>query len=671
VTAGLLAAVLAATETVHRLLPEVFEPLADQVTDRLFTLRADVEGLRPFYDDVVVHVTIDDASLRERLDHYLDRAEYARLVSNLGRAGVAAQFHDSVFAAPQGSPQDEELIRATTEAGNVYYGMAAGLAPGPPSGASRQIDPGVRGVLDANRWSVRVEGDASRIPVAARPFPTFPALTRAARGIGFLDIEADSDGVYRRTPLLARDGDRFVPSLSLRVVCDYLGVEPDRIVVRPGRSIVLQDARRPGDREVGDIEIPVDRQGRMTVNYLGPWGRMTQYPMMAVYDASDDRFEMEDLRDELQGRIAIVSEVATGQGDVGPVPADPVYPLAGVHANVMNDILTGQFLRELTPLATLFWIEVPLLAVFLFASLRLRTIPFVLFAAGLVLAYHVAAVVAFLAGNLIVNIPRPVIFMVGSTIVVAAYHYHLESSARAVLRTTFDAYFPPPVVDKVMAHSERLSSAAQKKELTILFSDIASFTRHTARMEAGRVRDLLNEYFERMIEIAFEEGGTLDKFIGDGMMVFFGDPEDQPDHAVRCVRAALRMQRAARALDETWRKRGDMPLRIRIGINTGQVIVGNMGSSRRLSYTALGEPVNLAQRLESSAPAGGILISARTHELLDGAMDTLPLEPLRVKGIDTPVAVYAVPTEPGSCEGDDAASRDQVRPARRTSEVGV
>ncbi len=157
------------------------------------------------------------------------------------------------------------------------------------------------------------------------------------------------------------------------------------------------------------------------------------------------------------------------------------------------------------------------------------------------------------------------------------------------------------------------------------------------------MRRLLNEYFERMIEIVFEYEGTLDKFIGDGLMVFFGDPQSQPDHAVRCARAAIEMQKAARELDRIWSDRGDMPLRIRIGINTGEVIVGNMGSRRRLSYTALGEPVNVAQRLEASAPVGGILVSERTRGLFDETVPIEPREPIRVKGIDTPVSVYEIP----------------------------
>jgi adenylate cyclase len=351
---------------------------------------------------------------------------------------------------------------------------------------------------------------------------------------------------------------------------------------------------------------------------------------------------MMDLKDELQGKLALLTWITSGSGDVGPVPGDPQFPLGGIHANVVNTILTGDFLRRLTPTTTFIVVTLPLLLVLYAASLRLRTLPFLASAIGIVLLHAAGATAAFLWAGLIVDIPGPILVLAGGTIVVAAYHYHLESEAKAVLRSTFDAYFPPRVVDRILSASDDLARGARKREITILFSDIKGFTNLTASMDAGHVRALLNEYFGRMIEIVFRHEGTLDKFLGDGLMVFFGDPEAQPDHAARCVAAAMEMQQAVRQLDREWRARGDMPLAIRVGINTGEAIVGNMGSARRLSYTALGRAVNLAQRLEANAPVGGILISERTNALLAGAPKTVRREPIQVKGIDEDLVVYEV-----------------------------
>jgi len=199
-----------------------------------------------------------------------------------------------------------------------------------------------------------------------------------------------------------------------------------------------------------------------------------------------------------------------------------------------------------------------------------------------------------------------------------------------------------------MANPAFLTLGGQKKELTILFSDIKDFTTHSATLAPAQIQQFLNEYFEAMVEIVFQHQGTVDKYIGDGLMVFFGDPEPQPDHALRCVRAAIEMQRKTAELREKWLRNGGFPLRIRIGINTGEVVVGNMGSARRLAYTVLGSAVNLAQRLESNAPVGGILLSEQTHELVKAEIPAVSVGPLKVKGIEQPISAYEVLMEASS-----------------------
>lgn len=218
----------------------------------------------------------------------------------------------------------------------------------------------------------------------------------------------------------------------------------------------------------------------------------------------------------------------------------------------------------------------------------------------------------------------------------------MESREKAVLRRSFEAYFPPAVVEKIVAEPEYISARGERKELTILFSDIRNFTSFSSTLDPDHIRRLLNEYFDAMVEIVFRFGGTVDKYIGDGLMVFFGDPEPQADHATRAVRAAIDMQKTTRLLGERWEREGGFAFQVRIGINTGEVVVGNMGSRRRLSYTVLGAPVNLAQRLESNAPPGGILISQRTCDLLENQVSTRPMGQLKVKGLETPVTVHTV-----------------------------
>lgn len=610
--------------------------------DQFFKVRYTFKGLRPAYDDRVVHVDINDTSIEKLNNFYLNRSHYAQVVRNLSAMGTSAQVFDLIFAARSNEEDDKALIEATRKAGNVYYGMAFTLARNGAEGQQSHARENGEGAayLHETKWHVEVEGKASDFFSGGQPLLTFSALTSVSRGLGYLSIKPDIDGIYRRVPLLVRYGRDFYPSLAFRVVCDYLGVSPGDIVIRPGREITLKNVRKPGGA-VHDISIPIDKQGNMVLNFIGPWGSMKHYNFADIFHASEDRDELELWREELQGKIVLISDVSTGSADLGPAPTDINLPLSGLHTTVIHTILSEQFLRGL-PGAQMLLLEFILFFAVLMLSLFMSSYVFSLAAIGLGTAYIAFAAFLFFYGHTIVHVVRPVFFVGFVTILVTGYRYFTEEKEKAVLRKTFEAYFPPSVVRKIISHPELIASKGEKKELTILFSDIKNFTGYSAGLPPHVIQSYLNEYFEAMIEIVFSHEGTVDKYIGDGLMVFFGDPDPQPDHALRCVHAAIDMQKKARQLRHKWEKEGGIPLSIRIGINTGEVVVGNMGSARRLSYTVLGAPVNLAQRLEANAPVDGIMISRRTYELVKDLVATRPLGLIKVKGIDKQISVYEV-----------------------------
>ncbi len=629
---------LLAARILYWILPNVFGSWNAQLIDQSFLLRSSLEPFRPAYDSTIVHVDLTDESLRQLQNFYLDRTSFAQVVSNLGAMGVAAQAWDFIFAARTQEPMDSALISATREAGNVYYGIAFRLSA--HDGLSSTVTKEDRDYLQETRWNIVVDGDPSGIPAGTDPTITFTGLARAARGLGYLSTTFDEDGVFRRLPLLVRLGDGFYPSLALRVTCDYLHVSPERIVLRPGESLTLSGARWPGGEE-RDLVIPLDEEGNMVVNYIGDWGRMKHYDFADILFASYDRFELDMFAEELHGTIAVVAEVTTGAADVGPVPTDNNFPLSGLHANAIHTILTGSFLHE-TSGAVMLLIELAMMGILFWLSIRLTSVQISVGTAALLILYLIIAVLLFLNSGIILNVLRPSMALVIGFLSIMAYLYVSEQKQKEVLRRSFEAYFPPTVVRKIVNHPEMITAGGQKKELTVLFSDIKSFTTHSASLTPDQIQKLLNEYFDSMVDIVFRHGGTVDKFIGDGLMVFFGDPEPQDDHALRCVRAAVEMQREVRRLRLKWEQEGRMSLQIRIGVNTGQVVVGNMGSARRLSYTVLGAPVNLAQRLESNAPVGGILISERTNELIQRSIPTRSLGQIQVKGLNELIDVYEV-----------------------------
>ncbi len=620
-------------------IPDVVGTWNSSLVDRLFQYRSSSKMFHPPYDTAVVHVDITDRTIKELKGSYLNRGDYAAVARNLADMKIAAQVWDFIFPARMNPTEDSLFADAAGYAKTMYVGTAFWLADKPVSSVDTSAVPDNIQILKSTKWNVKVEGGAGDYYFGYNPSVSFADLSKGLKGMGYLNMDPDPDGSQRRIPLLIHYDGAFFPSIALRVACDYLNVPQENIVVKAG-SIVLTGAHKPG-AEVHDISIPVDRHGRMIVSYIGPWEFLQHYNFATVWNLTDNEDEKELMGDELSGKIVIVDEITTGSSDHGPVPTDESFPLGGVHSNAINTIIEEDFLTEASE-PVMLGIEIILMGILLWLSLRFSSLTMSVGMVVLLLVYLGGAGLLFLYGHFILNILRPSLMIVFSLSIVLAYRYFNEEKEKEVLRRSFEAYFPPSVVKQIMANPDMITSAGQKKELTILFSDVKGFTTHSAKLKPDQVRQILNEYFDAMIGIVFEHGGTVDKFMGDGLMVFFGDPEPQPDHALRCVRAAIAMQLKVREIRERWIAEGKFPLQIRIGINSGQVIVGNMGSARRLSYTALGSNVNLAQRLESNAPVDGILVSQATYEKVKDEVQSRSLGEIQVKGLEQPVPVFEI-----------------------------
>ena len=219
---------------------------------------------------------------------------------------------------------------------------------------------------------------------------------------------------------------------------------------------------------------------------------------------------------------------------------------------------------------------------------------------------------------------------------------HEELARRVVERQALERFLSSNIVEKILANPNEIHLGGENQTVTILFSDIRGFTRMSEKMEPHAVVELLNEYFSEMTDLIFDSGGTLDKYLGDGIMAVYGAPLPKPDDALRATQTAMEMQRALAALNRDWESRGQQPLRMGVGVNTGPVTAGNIGSAKRMDYTVIGDAVNLASRLCSNAAGGQILVSESTHLQLNGRIPGQRLEPIRVKGKETPVELYEV-----------------------------
>ena len=597
-------------------------PALQQVDLRLKDVRFRVRGkLTP--DPRVVVAAIDARSIKEIGRWPWSREVTARLITGLKEYGARVVALDMVFSEPQGKAQDEALARAVAGAGNVVLGyFFRNDGDNPPRELQEEL-------LRSRVKILRLEPGVTAVPVPE--FRTLDAsilpIGAAALAQGFFNVLPDEDGLYRSAALLAlRDGELY-PSLSLRALSRYLGSEPQVSVAAFGV--------RP--LQLGRLNLPVNEAGELPLNYYGPQG-----PFRTVSAADVIRRRLP--AGALRGALVFVGATEMGIYDLRATPFDPALPGVEIHATVAANALDGRFLTRDgrtagIEMAAIFLLPA-LLALLLNATTRTALgLVWLLLCAGCWLLLNQQL---FRSQSLDLSIIYPLVPVLLSYLGGEAYRNLVVERKGRYLKKAFGSYLSPELVDQIVKNPGRLRLGGEKRELTILFSDIRGFTSISETLPPEELVALLNEYLTPMTRIVLEEKGTLDKFIGDAVMALFNAPLDLPFHQAHACRVAVRMIGRLNELNGDFARRGLPRIGIGIGINTGEAVVGNMGADLRFDYTAIGDNVNLASRLEGLTKQYGvrIVVSDSTRQAAGDEFTFREIDLVRVKGKQKPVAVY-------------------------------
>lgn len=473
--------------------------------------------------------------------------------------------------------------------------------------------------------------------------------------VGFFNTTADPDGVIRREPLVLRvksdDENELIllPSLDLAGILGFHGstIESVRLwAAHDGTSALESIAYLPGEvlddewatPKVSDYKtIPVDPQGRMLLNYYGPFKNFPTISLADVWtgDAPDSA---------IKGKLILVGVTATGTFDQRVTPFDAIVPGIATHAAALENILHGDWLRRpwwAAPFEIALLLGLALGVGFLLTKVRVITgVPLLL---AVMVGYHAFDSALFAAGFSVFS-ALPLIEMLTIFVAQTLYRYSTEEREKAQIRRAFQFYLTKSVMDEMLQDPSKLKLGGDKRVLSVMFSDIRGFTTISENLSPEQLAKLINEYLTPMTNIVFTHGGTLDKFIGDALMAVWGAPVEQKDHALRCCKAAVDMINELERLQTRWKDAGlDYPrIEIGIGINTGPMVVGNMGADQRFDYTVLGDNVNLASRLEGTNKDYGshIIISEATYVMVKDDVAVRQLGAVRVKGKNEPVRIY-------------------------------
>ncbi|MDX8377378.1 MAG: adenylate/guanylate cyclase domain-containing protein [Mariprofundales bacterium] len=477
--------------------------------------------------------------------------------------------------------------------------------------------------------SITVQGDGlSFINKMVGVNANLTQFVMATEANGFFSFSPDEDGTVRRVPLMATLAGEVFPSINLQTL--RLALDWPKLTAEVGNVGLNKLA-------LGNLLIPTDQHGSMLINHYGAGQTFRHISAVDLL-----RNEVENI-EELKDAIVILGVTATGVYDYRPTPFDATFPGVEAHAAAMANILEQKILQRPD------WLMInELFAVFFFSLLCgiiiIRRSPMIQ-----VLGFTVVPIAVFFAAQYMFEIHYlwvKTIYLIGgvllATIPVIMFEYLAESYRHAHIHDAFSRYLAPEVVEMVAKNPEMLNLGGDERHMTAMFSDIAAFSSFSEILTATELVAFLNQYLTAMSDIIMADGGTVDKYEGDAIIAFFGAPLSYEDHALRCVRSVLEQDRALCGLRQKWRDEGLPDVYVRFGVNSGSMVVGNMGTEQHMNYTIMGDNVNLASRLEgvNKVYATPIMLSHDTYNLVSDNIYGRFLDRARVVGRKTPVDLY-------------------------------
>jgi adenylate cyclase len=457
-------------------------------------------------------------------------------------------------------------------------------------------------------------------------------ISEKAKALGFfnvdLAVEGNIDGTVRWVPLAIKFEDNIYPSLALQVLIEYLGGQQSPV-------LKVADFGAEGIQLRGRF-IPTGKQGGFLVNYRGGRSTFPSYSFSKV-------ISREVPKENFKGKIVLVGATATGIYDARVTPFDTSLPGVEIHATVIDNILRRDFILQPDWIWSINIMAIILMALIpgLFIS-RLSPVRGAPISVGLLLIYIVINWYLLVDQRMWINLVYPFLGFSGVFMAVTVYQYFTEEREKRKIRSAFQFYVSAGVVEEMLKDPSKLKLGGERKELTVLFSDIKGFSNLSETLPPETLTKLLNLYLTPMTVTVFKYQGTLDKYMGDAIMAIFGAPLEQNDHAEKACRTAIDMVEALKALQKTWEIDGIPEFSIGIGINTGPMSVGHMGSDVLFDYTVIGDQVNLGSRLEKLNREYGtnIIISEYTHRHLQDTFISRELDIVRVKGRTEPVTIF-------------------------------
>ena len=646
-------------------------PFFKLLESKAYDFKVSLRDPRPVSDQVVI-VAIDEQSLKREGRWPWPRSRYAKLVDKLTESGAAVIGFDFLFPEREthvsldkvkkeiakkkvSGISRQKLIDLLDEVGDSDTRFAEAVrrsertvlsyfvyttAEQAAKDSAAMMGPKEFELLDFSQYTMVQSSDQSITPDFLQPIYavglSLPSLMDAANSAGYVSFVPERDGVIRFIPMVRVHKEAVFPPFSLQLLREATQLSA---VVR-----IFPD--RVGEIRLGDSPIPVTEDGDFLVNFYGPMQTFTYLSASDVLDGTIGPMQVKD-------KIVLIGATAAALHDLHTTPYGSLYPGVEVQANIIENIIQQDFLERPS------WVPVLDMTIILVTGILLGLAALYFKAIGTagllgvgVGGYLVFDYLLFTRQGLWISTVFPVFSQFLVYFGITLYRFTFEEKEKRFIKSAFSQYLAPAVVDQLVENPKLLNLGGENKILTAFFSDLEGFSSISEQLTAGELVILLNEYLTEMTDIVMQYEGTVDKFEGDAIIAFFGAPIDFKDHATRTCYAALDMQKRLAQLRKNWKNKGRHELFMRIGINTGEVTVGNMGSENRFDYTMIGDPVNVAARLEGANKQYQTytMLSEFTYELAKNDIEARELDSIRVVGKKEPIKIYELLGRKGEME---------------------
>ena len=602
----------------------LFEPYELKTYDTLCRLQAQRSPAPPEIALIVVDQGSLEAAQRQGIQWPWPRQMYAPIVQYCAAAGARALVFDVLFDQPSsyGREDDQILAEALKQNGHGLLALFLSREKRPPA-------PWEDKIVRRNGLPLQDNSSQTSSPYLSTILP-IEILADEAVGLGNIMVLPGPDGVYRQLPLVFFYRNQWIPSLGLAVYRHLYGNDP----------LFLQNQ----SLQTGKAEIPLDREGSFLLHYYSPardFPRLSAFNVVQSFQALQEGEKPVYPPHILKDKIVFLGFTAAGLYDLKPTPISPVSPGVLAHATFVANLIHKDFRVRISPVSLL----AIALTIAVVMGVAVMLIPS-LWKLALLLVGLAAAVVSFVTLSFQKSLWVDGVLLSAnlglSFAMSTAFSYATEGRQRRQIKQMFSRYMSDLLIQDLLKNPDKLRLGGEKRVLTVFFSDLAGFTSLSEKLSPEEVVALLNRYLTAMTDIILRSGGLIDKYEGDAIMAFWGAPVLQEDHAIRACLAALDNQARLGELRQEFLQAGLPPIHARIGINTGEMIIGNMGSSQRFDFTVIGDSVNLASRLEGAGKEYGvrILISEDTYAQAADRIEVRELDLLRVKGKDKPVRIY-------------------------------